>query len=87
MENIAVFKVIVLVCSLAVPHDKCTFKDQNDVDVFAYELTQLQPRNELECGRDAQFFMSGLALKPEDGLSYLKISCVRVTRQPSEKVG
>jgi hypothetical protein len=81
-----VFKVIALVCSVQVPHAECTF-GQEKPGVAAYELTELKPKNELECGRDAQFMMAGLALKPEAGKEYLKVSCVRVTHQPQEKVG
>jgi hypothetical protein len=80
-----VFKVIALVCSVQVPHAECAFGPEKP-GVAVYELTEIKPKNELECGRDAQFLMAGLALKPGAN-EYLKISCLRVTHQPQEKVG
>jgi hypothetical protein len=80
-----VFKVIALVCSVQVPHAECTFGPEKP-GVAVYELTELKPKNELECGRDAQFLMAGLALKPgrqrisESGLLACHASAARKGR-------
>lgn len=68
------FKILVLVCSIAIPRQDCQWDNALDV------ISGPEVQNELMCGFHGQAFVAELATnsgKRDD--EYLKINCIRTT--------
>jgi hypothetical protein len=74
------FKILILICSMAVDHEAC----QPDTAVDVVQGPKVQ--NEIMCGLLGQTTLAATALAPRPDLEYMKIVCQRTKDSKSAEL-